>query len=47
LCRLRLRLLHVMLDIILIVCLVIFTVAWLVSNDWDCLMGLWKNYALF
>jgi hypothetical protein len=27
LCRLRLRLLHVMLDIILIVCLVIFTVA--------------------
>jgi hypothetical protein len=45
--RLRLRLLHAMLDIVLIVCLVIFTVAWLVSNDRDCLMSLWKNYALF
>jgi hypothetical protein len=31
----------------LIVCLVIFAVAWLVSNDWDCLMSLWKNHALF
>jgi hypothetical protein len=31
--RLRLRLLHDMLDIVLIVCLVIFAVAWLVSND--------------
>jgi hypothetical protein len=45
--RLRLRLLHVMLDVILIVCLVVFAVAWLVSNDWDCLMSLWKNHALF
>jgi hypothetical protein len=45
--RLRLRILHVMLDIILIVCLVIFAVAWLVSNDLDCLMSLWKNHALF
>jgi hypothetical protein len=45
--RLRLRLLHAMLDVILIVCLVIFAVAWLVSNDWDCLMSLWKNHALF
>jgi hypothetical protein len=31
--RLWLRLLHVMLDVILIVCLVVFSVAWLVSND--------------
>jgi hypothetical protein len=31
--RLRLRLLHAMLDVVLIVCLVIFAVAWLVSND--------------
>jgi hypothetical protein len=31
--RLRLRLLHAMLDIVLIVCLVFFAVAWLVSND--------------
>jgi hypothetical protein len=45
--RLWLRLLHVMLDIILIVCLVVFYVAWLVLNDWDCLMCLWQNYALF
>jgi hypothetical protein len=45
--RLRLRLLHAMLDVVLIVCLVIFDVVWLVSNDWDCLMSLWKNYALF
>jgi hypothetical protein len=27
----------------LIVCLVIFAVSWLVSNDWDCLMSLWKK----
>jgi hypothetical protein len=47
LCRLRLRLLHIALDVILIVCLVIFDVAWLVSNDWHCLMSLWKNHALF
>jgi hypothetical protein len=45
--RLRLRLFHAMLDVILIVCLVIFSVAWLVSNYWDCLMSLWKNYAVF
>jgi hypothetical protein len=45
--RLWLRLLHVMLDVILIVCLVVFAVAWLVSNDWDCLMCIWKNHALF
>jgi hypothetical protein len=45
--RLRLRLLHVMLDVVLIVCLVVFAVAWLVSNEWDCLMSLWKNHALF
>jgi hypothetical protein len=41
--RLQLRLLHAILDVILIVCLVIFVVAWLVSNDWDCLMSLWKK----
>jgi hypothetical protein len=41
--RLRLRILHVMLDVILIVCLLIFAVAWLVSNYWDCLMSLWKK----
>jgi hypothetical protein len=41
--RLRLRLLHAIFDDILIVCLVIFAVAWLVSNDWDCLMSLWKK----
>jgi hypothetical protein len=45
--RLRVILLHVMLDVILIVCLVVFAVAWPVSNDWDCLMSLWKNHALF
>jgi hypothetical protein len=45
--RLRLRLLHAMFDVFLIVCLVIFAVSWLVSNDWDCLMSLWKNHALF
>jgi hypothetical protein len=45
--RLRLKIFHAMLDIVLIVCLVIFAVAWLVSNDWDCLMSLWKNHALF
>jgi hypothetical protein len=31
--RLRLRLLHAMLDVVLIVCLAVFAVAWLVSND--------------
>jgi hypothetical protein len=41
--RLQLRLLHAMLDVSLIVCLVVFAVAWLVSNDWDCLMSLWKK----
>jgi hypothetical protein len=45
--RLRLRPFHAMLDVILIVCLVIFDVAWLLSNDWDCLMSLWKNHVLF
>jgi hypothetical protein len=45
--RLRLRLFHAMIDVVLIVCLVVFAVVWLVSNDWDCLMSLWKNYALF
>jgi hypothetical protein len=45
--RLWPRLLHAMLDVVLIVCLVIFAVAWLVSNDWDYLMSLWKNHALF
>jgi hypothetical protein len=45
--RLRLRLLHAMLGVVLIVCLVVFAVAWLVSNYWDCLMSLWKNHALF
>jgi hypothetical protein len=38
--RLWLRLLRVMFDVILIVCLVVFAVAWLVSNDWDCLTSL-------
>jgi hypothetical protein len=37
--RLQLRLFHAMLDIVLIVCLVVFAVAWLVSNDWYCLMS--------
>jgi hypothetical protein len=41
--RLRLRLLHVVLDVILMVCLVIFFVAWLVSNDLDFLMSFWKK----
>jgi hypothetical protein len=41
--RLRLRLLHAMLDVVLIVSLVIFAVAWLISNDWDCLMSLRKK----
>jgi hypothetical protein len=45
--RLRLRLLHAMIDVVLIICLVVFAVAWLVSNNWDCLMSLWKNHALF
>jgi hypothetical protein len=43
LCRLRPRLLHVVLDVFLIVCLVNFAVEWLVSNDWDCLMSLLKG----
>jgi hypothetical protein len=38
--RMQLRLFYAMLDVIFIVCLVIFAVAWLVSNDWDCLMSL-------
>jgi hypothetical protein len=41
------RLLHAMLNVILIVCFVVFAVACLVSNDWDCLICLWKNHALF
>jgi hypothetical protein len=41
--RLRLRLFHAMLDVVLIVCLVIFAVAWIFSNDWDFLMSLWKK----
>jgi hypothetical protein len=45
--RMWLRLLHVMLDVILIVWLVVFVVAWLVSNDWDWLMCLWKSHVLF
>jgi uncharacterized membrane protein len=45
--RLRLRLLHIVLDVVLIVCLVISAVAWLVSNNGYCLMSLWKNHALF
>jgi hypothetical protein len=45
--RPRLRIFHAMLDVVLIVCLVIFSIAWLVSNDWDCLMSLRKNHALF
>jgi hypothetical protein len=45
--RLRLILFHAMFDVILIVCLVIFSVAWLVSNDRDCFMSLWKNHVLF
>jgi hypothetical protein len=36
-----------MLDVVLIVCLVVFAIAWLVSNDRDCLMSLWKNHTLF
>jgi hypothetical protein len=45
--RLWLRLFCSMVDVILIVWLLIFAVAWLVSNDWDCLMSLWKKHALF
>jgi hypothetical protein len=45
--RLWLRLMHVMLDVIFIVCVVVFAVAWLVSNDCDCLMCIRKNHALF
>jgi hypothetical protein len=36
-----------MIDIILIICLVVIVVAWLVSNDWECLMCHWKNHAMF
>jgi hypothetical protein len=36
-----------MLDIILIICSVVIVVAWLVSNDWECLMCHWRNHALF
>jgi hypothetical protein len=36
-----------MLDIILIICSVVIIVAWLVSNNWECLMCLWKNHAFF
>jgi hypothetical protein len=43
--RLRLRLFHAMLDVVLIVWLVVFAIAWLFSNDWDFLMSLWKNHA--
>jgi hypothetical protein len=43
LCRLRFRFFHVMLDIFLIVWLVVFAIAWLISNNWDCLMSLWKK----
>jgi hypothetical protein len=46
LCRLRLRLFHVMLDVLSDSMLSGFAVAWLVSNNWDCLMSLWKNHAL-
>jgi hypothetical protein len=45
--RIRFRLLHTMVDVVFIVCLVVFAVAWLVSNDWDCLTSFWKNHALF
>jgi hypothetical protein len=40
LCRLRPRLLHVMLYIFFDSMLSDFAVAWLVSNDWDCIMSL-------
>ena len=36
--RLWHRLGHVMLDVILITCLVVIAVAWLVLNNWECLM---------
>jgi hypothetical protein len=45
--RLRHRLLHALRDVVLIVCLVIFAIAWLVSNDWDCLMSLKKIMRCF
>jgi hypothetical protein len=45
--RLWLGLLHIMLDLVLIVGLVVFVVAWHFSNDWDCLMSFWKNHAIF
>ena len=41
--RLWLRLWHVMLDVIFILCLVVIDVAWLVSNNWECLMCHWKK----
>ena len=43
-----LRLWHVMIDVILIVCLVIYDVSWLVSNSWECLMCHWnKSWVVF
>jgi hypothetical protein len=45
--RFMLRLYHVMLGIILIICLIVIVVSWIVSNDRECLMCLWKNHALF
>jgi hypothetical protein len=36
-----------MLDVILIICIVVIAIAWLVSNEWECLMCLWKNHTLF
>jgi hypothetical protein len=45
--RLWLKLFHAMLNVVLIVCLVIFVVAWLISNYWDCLMSLWKIMRCF
>ena len=45
--RLWLRLWHLKLDVILILFLVFIYVAWLVSNNWECLMCHWKNHVLF
>jgi hypothetical protein len=36
-----------MLDIILIICLVVIVIAWLVSNNWECLICHWNNHVLF
>jgi hypothetical protein len=47
LCRLRLMIFHVMLWCIFDSMLSGFAVAWLISNNWDFLMSLWKNLALF